>query len=238
MTEWKARRFWTAANVVAEDTGGYAVRLDDKPVLSPLKTRLVTPTQALADGVAAEWDAQVEVIDPTSMPLTRAVNATLDKVIPQRAAVVANLAEYGGSDLLCYRADGPEALVAQQNEAWDPMLAWLDRTHGVRLVSTCGVIPVDQCSDGLALLHAVVDEYSAWELTAFSEFVTLSGSLVLAIAVMDGAVPRDVAWAKSRVDEMWQTSQWGEDEEEAALVAMKKASFLQAGTYLDLVRGG
>lgn len=236
MTEWKARRFWTDVSVEAVPAG-VAVRLDGRPVRTPLKTELAVPSRALADGIAAEWQAQGEVIDPMSMPLTRAANATLDKVIPQRAEVAAGLSEYGGSDLLCYRAEGPEGLRARQGAAWDPMLDWADATFGARLAVTSGVMPARQPEAALTALRDHVDGLSPWDLTALSEVVSLSGSLVLGLAVLAGHDAADI-WDRSRVDETWQAEQWGEDEEEAARIAVKRADFLQAQHYLHLLRAG
>jgi chaperone required for assembly of F1-ATPase len=237
MTEWKARRFWTEAGVEPAE-GGWTVRLDGRPVRSPLKTLLVMPSRALAAGVADEWEAQGEVVDPLSMPLTRAVNAALDKVAPQRDEVAAHLAEYGESDLLCYRAATPEALAERQAAAWDPMLDWLAEMHAARLAVTSGVMPVSQPANAVEAIRARVAALTSWELTAFSEFVTLSGSLVLALATFEGRLSPAQAWELSRVDEFWQIEQWGEDEEEAERVAAKRAAFLQAQTFLDLLRAG
>ncbi|PWJ18270.1 ATP12 family chaperone protein [Jannaschia seohaensis] len=237
MTEWKAKRFWKEARVAPVEDG-YAVQLDGRPVRSPLKTLVAMPSRALAEGVAQEWQAQEDVIAPLTMPLTRAVNATLDKVMTQQEEVAAHLAEYGESDLLCYRAAGPDGLVARQQEAWDPVLDWLDRTHGARLAVTQGVIPVPQAANAVTAMQARVGALSPWELTALSEFVTLSGSLVLGLAVIEDHLAADGAWDLSRIDEDWQIAQWGEDEEEAARIAHKRSAFLQARTYLDLFRAG
>ena len=234
--EWRARRFWTAAEVAPEGDG-WTVRLDGRAVRTPLKTLLSMPSRALAAGVAAEWDAQGREIDPLSMPLTRAVNATLDKVVPQRDEVVAALAAYGASDLLCYRATGPAALVARQAAAWHPMLDWAASTLGARLAVTQGVIPVPQPANALEALRARVAAASPWTLTALSEFVSLSGSLVLGLAVLEGHDPGEV-WDLSRVDESWQVEQWGVDDEEAARIAVKRAAFLQAHRYFGLLRAG
>ncbi len=236
MSEWKAKRFWKTAEVEVLD-GGFTVRLDGRPVRTPLKTQITMPTRALAQGVAQEWQAQGDVIDPLSMPLMRAVNATLDKVVPQQAEVAQNLGDYGGSDLLCYRAAGPESLVARQAAAWDPMLNWADERFGARLIVTQGVIPVDQPANATEALRAHVAALTPWELTALSEFVTLTGSLILGLAAMDGQAPDDL-WPRSRVDEDWQAEQWGADEEEATRIALKRAAFLQAGEYLGLLRAG
>ncbi|MEM8849236.1 MAG: ATP12 family protein [Pseudomonadota bacterium] len=236
MTDWKARRFWDKANVEPV-VAGFAVRLDGRPVRTPLKTELAVPSHALAEGIAEEWRAQVEIVDPRSMPLTRAANATLDKVMPQRAEVAAGLSDYGGSDLLCYRAEGPDGLIARQVDAWDPLLDWAARRFGVQLVTTSGVMPAQQPRAGLTILQSYVAGLTPWELTALSEFVSLSGSLVLGLAILDGQDADDI-WARSRVDETWQAEQWGQDEEEAARVAVKRADFLQACRYLDLLRLG
>lgn len=234
MSEWKPKRFWTDATVETLDDG-FTVRLDGRPVHTPLKTQIAIPGRALALGVAEEWGAQGDIIDPRSMPLMRAVNATLDKVVPQQAEVAANLGDYGGSDLLCYRAAGPETLVARQAAAWDPMLDWADNHFGARLIVTQGVIPVGQPANATEALRAQVAALTPWELTALSEFVTLTGSLILGLAAMDGQAPDDL-WPRSRVDEDWQAEYWGQDEEEAARIAVKQAAFVQASQYLTLLR--
>ncbi|WP_298430554.1 ATP12 family chaperone protein [uncultured Jannaschia sp.] len=233
MSEWKAKRFWTDAAVERVE-GGHAVRLDGRPVMSPGKRELVMPSPMLAAGVASEWAAQGEVIAPLSMPLTRAVNTTVDKVVPQAGAVAAHLGEYGESDLLCYRAAGPDGLVARQVAAWDPMLDWADEVLGARLAVTQGVIPVPQPANAVEALHAAVGAATPWELTALSEFVTLSGSLVLGLAALAGRDADDL-WSRSRIDEDWQAEQWGVDDEAAALAASKRDAFLQARRYLDLL---
>ena len=235
MSEWAPKRFWTDATVepVAE---GHAVRLDGRSVRTPRKVELVVPSRSLAEGIADEWRAQGERVDPTSMPLTRAANATLDKVVPQMAEVAAGLVEYGGSDLLCYRAAGPDALVSRQAAVWDPLLAWAATEIGARLVLTEGVIPVAQPDPALDALHRRVEAFSAWELTALSEFVSLSGSLVIGLAAMEGQ-DAGTLWAASRVDEDWQAEQWGLDAEEAERVAIRRAAFVQAARYLELLNG-
>ncbi|MDM7255674.1 MAG: ATP12 family chaperone protein, partial [Paracoccus sp. (in: a-proteobacteria)] len=123
MSEWKARRFWQQAQAV-RDGDGWGVTLDGKPLRTPGKHPLIVPTKALAQAIAAEWDAQESVIDPNSMPLTRAANSAIEKVRPQREEVALMLAEYGGTDLLCYRADTPEDLAAREAKGWDPLIDW------------------------------------------------------------------------------------------------------------------
>lgn len=237
MTEWKARRFWKTVEVV-EGGFGYAIRLDDRPVKTPLKTDLSVPSKALADGIAAEWDAQDEVIAPLTMPLTRAANTAIEKVIPAQDALVSELAGYAETDLLCYRAPGPASLVERQTDLWDPLLDWAEATFGARLTPLSGVMPRDQSPDALAALRVRVAQTPAWELVALSEFVTLSGSLILGLAALEGHRPVAEIWPLGRLDELWQEEQWGEDAEEAARVAHNRDAFFQAETFLTLLRKG
>ena len=233
MSVWAARRFWTTASAVPVE-GGFSVHLDGRPVRTPLKSPLVLPAQGLAEAVAAEWQAQDGKVNPETMPFTRTANSAIDKVAPQFDAVAAMLAEYGGSDLLCYRAEGPPELVARQAEAWDPILDWANKTLGAALLVTTGVIHVPQPPDSLAALHHKVGEMTPFQLSAFHDLVALSGSLVLALAVTRGWVTAEAAWSLSRIDETWQISVWGEDEEAAEIVALKRAAFLQADRFYGL----
>lgn len=233
MSVWAARRFWTNASAVSAE-GGFAVHLDDRPVRTPLKAPLVLPTLALAEAVAAEWQAQDGKVNPETMPFTRTANSAIDKVAPQFDAVAAMLAEYGGSDLLCYRAEGPEDLVERQAEAWDPILIWALERFGADLVVTSGVIHVAQPVESLVALHRTVGEMTPFQLSAFHDLVALSGSLVLALAVTEGRVTAEESWRLSRIDEDWQISLWGEDEEAAEVAARKQAAFLQADRFYAL----
>jgi len=232
---WAAKRFWKTASATRE-AGGHGVALDGRPVRTPAKAPLVVPTRALAEAIAGEWQDQGEVIDPRGMPLTRAANAAIDKVMPQFDEVAGLIAAYGGSDLLCYRAETPEALIRRQAEAWDPWLGWAGAELGARLAVTRGIVAVAQPAEGLARLDAVVRGFTAFELTALHDLVALSGSLVLGLAVARGALDPDRAWGVSRIDETWQSEQWGEDEEAAEIAALKRAEFLQAHRFLTLAR--
>lgn len=233
MSAWTARRFWTTASAVPVE-GGFAVHLDERPVRTPLKAPLVLPTLALAEAVAAEWQAQKGKVNPETMPFTRTANSAIDKVAPQFDAVAAMLAEYGGSDLLCYRAEGPPDLVARQAEAWDPILFWALERFGADLVVTSGVIHVAQPAESLVALHRKVAGMTPFQLSAFHDLVALSGSLVLALAVAEGRVAAEEAWRLSRIDEDWQISLWGEDAEAAGIAALKRAAFLQADRFFRL----
>ena len=214
--------------------GGYAVRLDGRPVKTPAKTPLVVPTEAMAQAIAVEWDAQHGKVRPETMPVTRAANAALDKVTPQFDEVVGLLAAYGGTDLLCYRAAGPMELVARQAAEWDPLLDWSAHVLDAPLRATVGVIPVDQPAPSLARLTARVAGLTVFELTGFHDLVALSGSLVLALAVTDGRLTAAQAWQLSRLDEHWQAELWGRDDDAEAAEAVRLTGFLQAERFYRL----
>jgi chaperone required for assembly of F1-ATPase len=233
MSVWAARRFWTAANVVPE-ADGFAVHLDGRPVRTPRKAALLLPTEALAEAVADEWRAVEDKVDPSCMPFTRGANSAIDTVLPQHQAVVAALAEYGGSDLLCYRAVGPEALILRQSQAWDPILDWAEGALGAPLVITAGVIHVPQPKASLDALTQAVNALSPFQIAAFHDLVALSGSLVLALAVTRGRLAAEAAWSLSRIDEDWQTEQWGSDEEGVEVADLKRTDFLHADRFFSL----
>ncbi|RKF12869.1 ATPase [Roseovarius spongiae] len=235
MSEWKSRRFWTRAEV-ARAKGGHTIELDGRPVRTPLKSALIVPTRAMAEAIAAEWDAQEEVIAPLSMPVTRSANSAIDKVAPQRAAVADMLADYGDADLLCYRAAAPAELVAQQAAAWDPLLDWADSELGARLGPRTGVMHEPQDPAALRKLRAEVHALDDFALTALHDLVSLSGSLVIGIAAMRDAQDIKTLWEISRLDENWQISIWGEDEEAAQAAAHKAEAFLHAKRFFDLGR--
>jgi chaperone required for assembly of F1-ATPase len=236
MSEWALKRFWQNAEVTPVESG-FAVTLDGRGVKTPAKTALVVPTEALAREIAGEWAAQEDKVDPTSMPFTRMANSALDKVTPQHAAVADMLAAYGDSDLLCYRADDPEGLAERQRQGWDPLLDWAEATYGARLVPVAGVIHQPQEPQALDRLSAEVHGQSSFQLAAFHDLVSMSGSLVLALAVIQGACAPEEAWALSRIDETWQEEQWGVDEEAAEIAQRKRGEFLHASVFHSLADG-
>ena len=235
MSAWTPKRFWTTAAVVPTE-GGFTVQLDGKPVRTPLKAPLILPTEALAREVAAEWQAVEGKVNPATMPFTRMANSAIDKVAPQAGAVADMLAEYGGSDLLCYRAPQPEGLAARQAEAWDPLLAWAATALGAQLHATAGVMPRPQPEASLQALRQAVHDHTPFQLAAFHDLVALSGSLVLALAVTRGRLEAETAWALSRIDEDWQIAEWGQDEEAAEIAALKRIDFLRADRFFALCR--
>lgn len=237
MTEWKAKRFWTSAGVRPAEAG-WEVFLDDRPVRTPGKLPLILPTKALAEAIAQEWDAQDENIDPYSMPLTRAANSAIEKVAPQFDAVAGMLAEYGGTDLLCYRADEPEDLVQKQAAAWDPLVDWAATDLGAPLRITHGVIPVAQDPQALSALRARIGQLDNFGLTALHDLVTLPGSLVLGLAVISGRITAEQAFDLSRLDEDFQAERWGQDEEAADAAKARRDAILSAARFWELSRQG
>lgn len=230
MNEWAPRRFWTEVEVAPEG-GAFAVTLDGCPVRTPRKARLLVPTRAFAEAVAEEWRAQEDVVDPRAMPATRLANAALDTVRASREEVVDALAGYGATDLLCYRAERPEALARRQGAGWDPLLAWAAEALGADLAVARGVMPVPQPPAGLARLRERVAAFDDFGLAAFHDLVALSGSLVLALAVAMGRLDPEEAWRLSRLDEDHQIEEWGEDEEAAEAAARRRAAFLDAARF-------
>ncbi len=234
MSNWKPKRFWKEATVV-EAEGGFTVLLDGRAVKTPAKAALVVPTRAMAEAIAAEWQAQEKEVDPRTMPVTRSANAAIDKVAVQKEEVCQMLADYGGHDLLCYRAIGPRELVQRQAAAWDPVLNWCDQQLAAPLASGQGVMHVEQPGQSLAKLTDEIKRLDSFEVAALHDLVTISGSLVLALAVLHRHLSAQAAWALSRVDEEFQIEQWGHDKEAAAAALAKEWAFLNAALILEML---
>ena len=235
MNGWAPKRFWKEVTVEPAG-GGFGVRLDGRVVKTPSKAPLTVPTEAMAREIAAEWQAQDGVVKPETMPWTRAANSAIDKVTPQFDEVAGMLAAYGASDLLCYRAAHPEALAERQAAAWDPVLAWAAGWLPEPMVVTAGVMHVTQPPESLVRLEDRVRGLTPFQLTGLHDLVALPGSLLLALAVIDGAVSAEEAWTRARVDEAWQAEEWGADEEAAEAEASRRAGFLLAARFYALSR--
>ena len=235
MSGWVKKRFWSEVAVCSTE-GGYTVTLDGRALRTPAKSPLVVPTEALAALLAEEWRAQGDVIAPDAMPATRAANAAIDKVRGQQAEVAGLLAAYGDSDLVCYRAEAPEVLVALEAQAWDPLLDWAELRYGCRPLTRSGVMHAPQPRVLLETLRADISRLGVFELTAFHDLVAMSGSLIIGLAVLDRYAPPERLWEASRVDEEWQAAQWGEDEEAAALSSGRRAAFLDAARFYFALR--
>jgi chaperone required for assembly of F1-ATPase len=208
--------------------------LDGRPVRTPARAVLALPNAALAAAVAEEWAAQDETIDPRRMPLTGFANAAIDRIAPDPAVFAASLARYAETDLLCYRADGPAPLVERQAAAWDPPLEWARRRYDVALRVTSGVLPTAQPADAVARLREVTASYSPFVLAGLSALVTIAGSLVLALALVEGALTADEAWAAAELDELWQAEQWGEDDLAAERREARRSEFAAAARFVAL----
>ena len=202
------KRFWT--NVDITDARG--ITLDGKPVRTPGRAPLLLPNDKLAAAVAEEWRAVTGEIDPRAMPLTGLANAAIDRIAPDPRTFAAGLAVFAESDLLCYRADSPAPLVARQAAAWDPLLDWARATYGVDFVVTTGIMHRHQPPETLARLSDAIAARSAFELAALAPIVTISGSLVAALALAERAADAEAVWLASELDFDWQAEQWGEDD--------------------------
>jgi chaperone required for assembly of F1-ATPase len=224
------RRFYDKATTAAL-ADGYAVRLDDKPIRTPARRVLAAPTLALAEAIAAEWQAQKDVIDPAKMPLTRLANAIIDGVADAPQPVAAEIAKYLGSDLLLYRAGAPPGLVERQAQHWDPILDWARQALGADFKLGEGVVHVAQPEAALAAARAAIP-LEPWRLGAVHAMTTLTGSALIALAMARGALSADAAWQAAHVDEDWNLAQWGRDEMAAARREFRFAEFQAAATVL------
>ncbi len=225
------KRFWKAVSVDSDNV----VRLDERPVRTPGRNPLALPTDALAQAVAAEWDAVGKTIDPRAMPLTGLANAAIDRVAPDPAAFAAGLAEYAESDLLYYRADSPAELVAREAAAWDPLLDWARDRYDVHFELVSGVMHRPQPAATIARLSDAVSSRPPFPLVALQPLVTISGTLVGTLALAEGALDVEALWNAALVDEMWQVEQWGEDALAAEARDARRRDFDAAARFFSLV---
>ncbi len=229
------RRFYADVATAPSTTGaGHVILLDGRPARTPGRRELRLPTLALATAVAAEWSAQVTLIDPARMPLTRLSNTAIDGVAERAVEVAADVASYAASDLLCYRAEYPEALADRQRALWDPCLAWAGQTLGVDLQVVTGLMPVAQPADTPAKVVAGISTWDPFKLTALHVMTTLVGSALLALAVAHGRMTAESAWEAAHVDEDWQIADWGEDAEATARRARRWTEMQAAAALAKL----
>ncbi|NEU11505.1 ATPase [Methylobacterium sp. BTF04] len=228
------KRFYAAAGS-AETDGQFRLTLDGRVANTPARNPLVLPTEALAQAVAAEWEAQVAVIDPHTMPLTRLANTAIDGVAPRRDAVIDDLSAYAGTDLLAYRAGDPERLIASQAAAWDPVLDWARDALDARFILGEGVMHVTQPEATVAALRrALAQTDGPFRLAALHTMTTLTGSLLLALAVLHDHLTPEQAWEAAHVDEAYQASVWGTDAEAEIRHALRKGEFAAAARLAAL----
>ncbi len=228
------KRFYKSAEVVP-DGQLFAVTLDGKPVRTPARRLLAAPTRELAQAIADEWQAQTDVIDPAHMPLTRLANSIIDGVADNPAAVRDEIVKYLGSDLLFYRADGPEGLTERQAQHWDPIVRWAADELGARFIMVEGVVFATQPEGAIAAAAQAIPA-DAWKLGAAHSVMTLSGSALLALALCKNAIDADAAWNAAHVDEDWQMQQWGRDTLAMERRAHREAEMKAAATVLKLAR--
>jgi chaperone required for assembly of F1-ATPase len=229
------KRFWKTAAAVADENGQWRIELDGRPVRTPARALLLLPGEELARDAAAEWQSAGETVDPRAMPLTGLANAAVDHVAPKPDAFAESLARYAASDLLCYRADSPTKLVAAEAAAWDPLLQWARRRFDIDFRVTDGVSPVDQPQATLDQLTQAVHALDPFRLAALSPLVTIGGSLVAGLALLEGAASVDEAWAAVSLGERWQLEQWGSDEEAEKALAARETDFRAAARFLSLL---
>ncbi len=227
------KRFYRAVEVLDEN-GGFAVALDGKAVNTPGRARLILPTNGLADAVAGEWRSQGEQIEPHSMHLTRLANTALDRVAALRDQVIGEIAAYGATDLLCYRAGEPPELVERQSLSWQPLLDWVAERHGVGLEVTTGILPLTQPAASLARAGPAVAAFGDFALAALQRTVALGGSLVIGLALASGEIDGDTAWGCIDLDDAYQAERWGEDSEAVSRRAGLRAEIMAAADFIDL----
>ena len=220
-----ARRFYKIVDVVATDTG-FAVRLDGATPKTPGKNPLILPNEASARLVAAEWDAQGKVIDPFTMPITRLVNVGLDRGEATREAMVAEVAKYAGTDLVCYRVTTPDSLVAAQAKAWDPLLDWARAELGVALRTTTGALAIDQPETAMTAIAIAAQALPTLKLTALAFATGIAGSALVAFALIAGRIDGETAFKAIRVEEDWQAERWGRDPDEAHLANARRLDLI------------
>jgi chaperone required for assembly of F1-ATPase len=226
----RRKRFYAKAGVV-EATDGFAITLDGKPIRTPSGHPVVAPVREIAEAIAAEWEAQNEFIDPLTMPLTRFANSVVDAVVDRVDAVSEDIAKYFQSDLLFYRAGHPQALVAREAEHWDPLLFWAAEALGAHFVLAEGIVHVRQPDSAVAAARAALPS-DPWLIAALHVVTTLTGSALLALALLRGVRDQDQIWTAAHVDEDWNIETWGMDEEVAARRAARRVDFRAAASIL------
>jgi chaperone required for assembly of F1-ATPase len=226
------RKFYKSVQIADNN----AILLDEKPVKTPLKNALVLPSHALALAIAAEWNAQKDVIDPETMPLTKLANTALDRATTERQSVLNEIVSYAGSDLVCYRADRPPELVQLQQHNWQPVLEWAKQALQADFKTATGISHIQQSDDCLIAVRDHITRFDAWQLTGVYLLMTLTGSTLLALMAPSNATSPEAIWAAAHVDEDYQISQWGEDKDAMARRALRKREFDGLLQFFQLIR--
>ncbi len=227
------KRFWREAQVV-EQEDGFSIALDDRPVRTPGKRTLVVPNRALADAIAGEWNAQGDTVEPSEMPLTRYANSAADGVTLRRAEVIEEVARYGATDLICYRATDPPELIERQSVGWQPLADWIVSEFAIRLEIVSGVLPTAQSQATIDAFHDAVSAFDDFPLTGLHAAAAACGSLVIALALARGRLDAEAAWSLSQLDETYQIERWGEDADAADRRARLLADIEAASRFMAL----
>ncbi len=230
------KRFYSLVSTQPVD-GGHALLLDNRPVRTPLRAPLVVPSQAMADAIAEEWSSQGDEIVIASMPLTGFANAAIDQVAPQRARFVDDIAAYGETDTLCYRADPGDPLAERQERDWEPILCWAENRYDISMIRVAGIIHRPQSTHSLSRLRAQVMALDAFSLAAFSTLTSLGGSLVAALALAEKAFDSERIWQAICLEELWQEELWGADGEAVTARSHRRAAFDAAWRFCCTVNG-
>lgn len=230
------KRFYKSAGVT-ETPEGFGVALDGKPVRTPAKRPLAVPTRALAEAIAEEWLAQGETVDPKRLPLTRLASIALDLVAPRREAVVSEVVKYAGTDLVCYRAEAPPELAARQHAAWQPLIDWATLRFDASLTVTASILPVSQSPATLKAFEAAATAYDIHRLAALHLATAACGSVVVALALVEGRLDAEAAFAASELDESYEIERWGEDAEQAKRRKGLKEDIALAARFVALLAG-
>jgi chaperone required for assembly of F1-ATPase len=228
------KRFWKASEAV-ERNDGWGIELDGKTIRTPAREALVVPSKPLAEAIAEEWDDVADKVDPRAMPLTGLANAAIDRVRPDKQSFGDGLARYAEADLACYRADGPHGLIERQAELWDPLLDWGRRRFDVDFRTTSGIVHVAQPEATIARLSHAVAALDPFRLAGLSPLVTIGGSLLAALGVLEDAFTPEQAWDAVSLDDRWQLDQWGSDAEAEAALASRRWDFLAGARFLELL---
>ncbi|MCP5081750.1 MAG: ATPase [Alphaproteobacteria bacterium] len=229
-----AKRFYKSVSL-QDQSGGFGLALDERPVKTPLKKALRMPSRRLGEAVVREWERQEEHIDPGSMMLTKLCNTALDRVGDDRSRIIDEIVDYANADLLCYRAEGPAKLVARQCKHWDPVLKWAAEDLGARFSMTTGITHQSQSDACLTAFRRFVEDLNDFAMAGYHNAMTITGSAVLAAAAQRQHLPAEEVWSLAHVDEDWQIEQWGPDEEEAERRSGRRAEFQGIIEFLMLL---
>lgn len=228
------KRFWKEVDLAPQD-GGWGIRLDGRPMRTPQRAPLAVASAALAEAIATEWREQGETIDPAAMPMTGLANAAIDLATPDPAAFIEPVAAYAATDLFCYRDDRDALLQAEQVAAWNPLLGWAEQRFGIEFILTQGILPIDQPPATVAALRAAALAVDPWRMAPLTPLVTIGGSLVAGLALIEGAFDAEALWEAVSLDELYQERRWGADDLATAAREKKQADWDNAARFLSLI---